>query len=61
MSEQMNKAGDFTDCPNWGKGGRFVVDPTTGQRVPVVEEEPTPAASEESKADQVPAAKSTKR
>lgn len=35
---------DFTDCPNWGKGGKYVVDPETGARVPVVEQEiPAPA------------------
>ncbi len=61
MSEQQKQPGDFTGCPHWGKGGRFVVDPATGQRVPVVEQEPTPAASEESKADPAPATKSTKR
>lgn len=36
---------DFTDCPNWGKGGKYVVDPETGARVPVVEQE-TPAPAE---------------
>jgi hypothetical protein len=24
---------DFTQCPNWGQGGQYVVDPGTGQRV----------------------------
>jgi hypothetical protein len=28
-------AQDFTNCPNWGKGGSYVVDITNGQRVPV--------------------------
>lgn len=28
-------APDFTSCPHWGKGGRYVVGPD-GQRVPVV-------------------------
>lgn len=23
---------DFTACPHWGQGGRYVVDPVTGQR-----------------------------
>lgn len=22
----------FPDCPNWGKGGSYVLDPATGQR-----------------------------
>lgn len=26
---------DFTSCPEWGKGGQFVVDPKTGLRVRV--------------------------
>lgn len=38
---------DFTDCPHWGKGGRYVVDQATGRRVPAVAdvadgEAPTP-------------------
>ena len=28
---------DFTACPYWGQGGRYVVDPATGQRIPVTE------------------------
>lgn len=35
MSEPVTQ--DFTACPHWGKGGRYIVDPATGQRVPVVE------------------------
>lgn len=36
---------DFTSCPNWGKGGRYVVDITNGRRVPVEElQADTPAA-----------------
>ena len=31
---------DFTSCPNWGKGGRYVVDPVTGQRTPVTDDAP---------------------
>lgn len=31
---------DFTSCPNWGVGGRYVVDPVTGERNPVPEPEP---------------------
>lgn len=27
---------DFTDCPHWGKGGKYTVDPKTGKRSPVV-------------------------
>lgn len=35
---------DFTDCPNWGKGGKYVVDPETGRRAPVVEQPPAAPA-----------------
>lgn len=28
---------DFTACPNWGKGGRYIYDPATGQRTPVID------------------------
>lgn len=34
MSEPATQ--DFTNCPHWGHGGRYVVDPETGQRVPVI-------------------------
>lgn len=34
MFEKL-KPPDFTACPHWGKGGRYVVDPATGARVPV--------------------------
>jgi hypothetical protein len=30
-------AQDFTNCPNWGKGGSYVVDITNGRRVPIGE------------------------
>lgn len=30
--------------PHWGKGGRYVVDPATGKRVPA---DPPPAAKKE--------------
>lgn len=33
---------DFTACPYWGQGGRYVVDPATGLRTPVNE---APAAA----------------
>lgn len=36
---------DFSACPHWGKGGRFVVD-AEGKRVPVVKPAASPAASE---------------
>ena len=29
------KAFDLTTCPHWGKGGRYVLDPSTGKRVRV--------------------------
>lgn len=41
MSEQEH---DFTDDPNWGKGGRYVFDPATGKRTPATEEPPAPPA-----------------
>lgn len=31
---------DFTQCPDWGKGGRYLYDPATGSRTPVVDEVP---------------------
>ena len=31
---------DFTGCPHWGKGGRYLYDPATGKRTPA------PAAAE---------------
>lgn len=41
MSEPVTQ--DFTSCPHWGQGGRYVVDPVTGLRVPVPSE---PAAAD---------------
>ena len=35
MENEKAAAPDFTDCPYWGVGGRYVVDPATGRRVPV--------------------------
>ena len=44
------KQPDFTQDPYWGKGGRYVVNPVTGQR------EPAPPAVEETPAgESVPA------
>lgn len=37
-------APDFTQCPDWGKGGRYIYDPATGTRTPVMDE---PAESAE--------------
>lgn len=31
-------APDFTQCPDWGKGGRYIYDPVTGVRTPVVDD-----------------------
>ncbi|MBC7859194.1 MAG: hypothetical protein H7Z39_10545 [Burkholderiaceae bacterium] len=28
---------DFTQCPDWGQGGKFIFDPATGQRTRVGE------------------------
>lgn len=30
---------DFTQCPDWGKGGKFIFDPTTNQRTRVDDSE----------------------
>lgn len=39
---------DFTTCPHWGQGGRYVVDPATGQRVPLASGPPAPPVAEAS-------------
>jgi hypothetical protein len=54
MSEPVNQ--DFTACPHWGQGGRYVVDPATGQRVPAPAE---PAATDSQPL--LPPEKSTKK
>lgn len=28
-------APDYSNCPYWGRGGRYVYDPQTGRRTPV--------------------------
>ncbi|SFK92094.1 hypothetical protein SAMN05216302_102114 [Nitrosomonas aestuarii] len=33
---------DFTKDKHWGKGGRFVVDPKTGERIPADQYKPLP-------------------
>lgn len=35
---------DFTTCPYWGQGGRYVVDPATGQRTLVAAATAQPVA-----------------
>lgn len=45
MENEKAIAPDFTDCPYWGVGGRYVVDPVTGKRTPVA-----PTAEPESQA-----------
>jgi hypothetical protein len=35
----------FPDCPHWGRGGRFKIDITNGQRVPVTDDEPAADAA----------------
>jgi hypothetical protein len=37
QAQRNATAQDFTDCPFWGQGGSFVVDPATGKRMPVDE------------------------
>lgn len=44
----------FPDCPHWGKGGTYIYDPASGQRIP----QPQPLAAVQSDgqaADNVPA------
>lgn len=36
----------YTSCPEWGTGGRFVIDPATGNRVRVIEEAPVVAEAD---------------
>lgn len=41
------KTPDLTACPYWGKGGRYVIDPATGNRVPAGQPAPVePVATE---------------
>lgn len=49
-SEEKNEANAvpnvpqvFTQCADWGKGGRFVYDPVTQTRTRVPDEDSTPA------------------
>lgn len=35
---------DLTDCPDWGKGGSYVMDPKTGRRTLVERTEPAASA-----------------
>lgn len=44
-----SKEPDFTKDPHWGKGGRYVVNPATGQR------EPAPPVVEEAAGESIPA------
>lgn len=32
MKKQEVSTNDFTSCPEWGKGGHFIVNPETGLR-----------------------------
>ena len=43
----MSQSNDFTGDAHWGKGGRYVMDPVTKLRVPVVETG-APAPAEQS-------------
>lgn len=38
--EQPPAAPDYTGDEHWGKGGRFVIDPKTGKRIPAERYEP---------------------
>lgn len=43
MKEPPNPTPDFTACPHWGKGGRYIIN-ADGQRVPApADAEPSPA------------------
>lgn len=56
MSENLKK--ELTDCPDWGKGGSYVIDPATGQRTLV---ERTDAAPMPEPAAETPAVKPAKK
>lgn len=36
---------DITECPDWGKGGSYILDPATGIRTLVQRTEDAPAAA----------------
>lgn len=42
----------FLNCENWGNGGRYIYDPTTGTRTPVPDE-PEPGAVSPASGDDV--------
>ena len=54
MSEPVTQ--DFTACPHWGQGGRYVVDPASGQRTLVTEDAPAITQPEPLAADEIVAA-----
>lgn len=50
----------FTACPDWGKGGHFVVDPETGLRVRVSVQPADPSAPAETVGQESETKKATK-
>lgn len=40
--QQPDAAPEYTGDAYWGKGGRFVIDPKTGKRVPAEQYKPEP-------------------
>lgn len=38
--EQPPAAPDYTGDEHWGKGGRYVIDPKTGKRIPAEQYKP---------------------
>lgn len=57
MSENLKK--ELTDCPDWGKGGSYLIDPVTGQRTLIerTDAETKPEAAAEAPAPAKPAKK----
>lgn len=39
---QPAAAPDYTGDEHWGKGGRYVIDPKTGKRIPAEQYKPDP-------------------
>lgn len=40
--DEKQTGATFIDCPNWGKGGNYVINPVTGLRELAPAEESTP-------------------
>lgn len=55
--EQATGEQDFTNCPEWGKGGHFVVNPATGLRERVQPASSTPESAPAENTQQEPETK----